>query len=124
MAVGWRVVGGPLGTSPTLLDMNQHNLTPALAEARLADLQRAAAHSTATVPRRHLRAVALLALAATAALAPTGALAKPAHDPATPANAHAGAVYRDGNQSATLASITFTNPLGRSRGPGTGGGQL
>jgi hypothetical protein len=46
-------------------------LTQALAEARVADLHRAATHSTATVlprrHRRHLRALALLGLAATAA---------------------------------------------------------
>jgi hypothetical protein len=106
--------------------MNNHNITLALAEARIADLQRAAAtHSTATVrPRRHrrrLRALALLGTAATAALAalaPTGALAQPAHDAATPANApHVDAIHRNHNPSATRPSITFTNPLGRSRGP-------
>jgi hypothetical protein len=72
--------------------MHNHNIALALADARVADLQRAATHSTATVPprhhRRHLRALALLGLAATAALAalaPTGALARPPHDTATPA---------------------------------------
>jgi hypothetical protein len=57
--------------------MYHHNITLALAEARVADLQRAATHSTATAPpRRHLRALALLGLSATAALATTGALAQ------------------------------------------------
>jgi hypothetical protein len=76
--------------------MHSHNIALALADARVADLQRPATHSTATVTprrqRRHLRALALLGLAATAALAafaPTGALAQPTHDAATPANAPA-----------------------------------
>jgi hypothetical protein len=44
------------------------------------------------------------------ALAPTaGALARPA---------------RDRHPRATAAAITFTNPLGRSRGPGAGAGLL
>jgi hypothetical protein len=74
--------------------MYQHNIALALADARVADLQRAATHSTATVPprrhSRHLRALAVLGLAATVALvalAPTGALARPLEDAATPANA-------------------------------------
>jgi hypothetical protein len=54
-----------------------HPHTIALAEARIAELQRAAIHSTATVPRRRhhrgRRALVLLGLAATAALAPAGA---------------------------------------------------
>lgn len=72
--------------------MHPHNITLALAEASIADLQRAATHNTATgPPRRHLRAPALVGLAATAgltALAPTGALAQPMRDAATPATAH------------------------------------
>ena len=108
--------------------MYHRNIARALVEARVADLQRAATHSTATVPprrhRRHLRALALLGLAATAALAPTGALAMPTHDAATPTNAHVDTVYQDHNPSATRPSITFNNPLGRSRGPGAGAGLL
>ena len=72
--------------------MHSHHIALALADARVADLQRAATHSTATMPprrhRRHLRALALIGLAATtvlAALAPTGALARPPYDAATPA---------------------------------------
>ena len=70
--------------------MYPHNIALALADARVADLQRAATHGTATVPprrHRHLRVLALLGLAATAALAlaPTGAFARPPHDAATPA---------------------------------------
>jgi hypothetical protein len=64
-----------------------HTITLALADARVADLQRAATHGTATVAprrhRRHLRGLTLLGLAATAALAafaPTGALARTPHD--------------------------------------------
>jgi hypothetical protein len=56
---------------PTLLGMNQHNLTPALAVRRAADVQRAARHSTATLPpRRHLHALALLGLIVAAVTAP------------------------------------------------------
>jgi hypothetical protein len=54
---------------------------------------------------------AALGLAAIAALTSTGALAKPIDPVATRATAHAGA-------------IIFTNPLGRSRGPGAGAGLL
>ena len=108
--------------------MHSHHIALAIADARVADLQRAATHSTATAPpRRHRRTLALLGLAATAALsalAPTGALAQPIHDTATPANAHAEAVHRDHSPTATRQSITFTNPLGRSRGPGAGAGLL
>jgi len=37
---------------------------------------------------------------------------------------HAPAVARDHHPRATPAAITFTNPLGRSRGPGAGAGLL
>jgi hypothetical protein len=74
--------------------MYLHNIALALADTRVADLQGATTHSTATAPpcrqRRQVRALALLGLAATAALAalaPTGALAQPTHDAAGPANA-------------------------------------
>ena len=73
---------------------------------------------------QHNTALALAALAAIAAGAPAGALAQPPHDPATPAKAHAKAVHRHHNPSATRPSITFTNPLGKSRGPGAGAGLL
>jgi hypothetical protein len=75
------------------VDMHNHNIALALADARVAELHRATTYSTATVPpRRHFRALALLALAATAALAalaPTGALARPPQDTATPADQRA-----------------------------------
>ena len=66
-----------------------HNHNTALADAHVADVQNARTHSTATVPprrhRRNFRVLAVVGLAATAALAPTGALARPSHDTATPA---------------------------------------
>jgi hypothetical protein len=108
--------------------MYHRTIARALVAARVADLQRAATHSTATVPprrhRRNLRALALIGLAATAALAPTGTLAQPAHAAAAPASAYVGTVDQDHNPSSTRPSITFTNPLGRSRGPGAGAGLL
>ena len=105
--------------------MNQHNLTPALAEARAADAQRAAHHSTATVPpRRHLHALVLLGLIVAAITAPTSAFAVPMRDAATPADAKAGSVRPDDQRSVRYPSITFTNPLHRSRGPGAGAGLL
>jgi hypothetical protein len=73
--------------------------------------------------RRSLRALAL-GLAAIAALMPAGALAQPIHDAAAPDKAQADAVHRHHGPSATRPSITFTNPLGRSRGPGAGAGLL
>jgi hypothetical protein len=91
--------------------MHSHHIALALAEARCADLQRAATHGTSTVPprrhRRHLRALALLGLAVTAtlaALAPTGALAHPMYDAAPPARAHA---------SQRTANITAAELAGR-----------
>jgi hypothetical protein len=127
-----------LAPSPRLLDdstaeaqeatMYHHNVAPALPETRIADLQSAATHSgsTASPRRRHRRRVRAVALglAAIAAVAPAGALAQPTHDAATPPEAHADAVHRDHSPTATRQSITFTNPLGRSRGPGAGAGLL
>jgi hypothetical protein len=104
--------------------MYHHSIALGLAEARVADLRSAAVQSSSTAwTRRRLRALAL-ALAAIAALAPTGALARPMHDAAAPARAHAEGVHRHHNPSATRRPITFTNPLGRSRGPGAGAGLL
>jgi hypothetical protein len=92
MAAGWRAVGGRLPALTTVSTMHSPNIALALADARVADLQRASTHTTATMPprchRRPLRALALLGLAATAALAvlaPTGAFARPMEDVATPA---------------------------------------
>jgi hypothetical protein len=72
-------------------------------------------------PHQRLRALAL-ALAAITALTPAAALAQPTDNVPKPANGHAQAVDRHHRPHATLGSITFTNPLGRSRGPGAGGG--
>jgi hypothetical protein len=80
-------------------------------------------NSTASRTGHRLRALAL-GVTATAALAPAAALAQPAYDPATPANKSTDAVHHDHIRSATPGSITFTNPLGRSRGPGAGAGLL
>jgi hypothetical protein len=105
--------------------MYHHRVTLALAQARLADLQGSAAYSGPTSSPRHRRLRALaLGLAAIAALMPAGALAQPIHDAAAPAKAQADAVHRHHAPSATRPSITFTNPLGRSRGPGAGAGLL
>jgi hypothetical protein len=105
--------------------MYHHSIALALAEARVADLQNAAAHreSTASPRRRRLRAVAV-GLAAIAALTPASALAQPAHDAATPARADIDAAHRHHPPSVVGPSITFTNPLARSRGPGAGAGLL
>jgi hypothetical protein len=108
--------------------MHHHTIALALAEARAADLRTAATQSgsTASPRRRHRRSLRALALglAAIAALMPAGALAQPIHDAAAPDKAQAGAVHRHHAPSATRPSITFTNPLGRSRGPGAGAGLL
>jgi hypothetical protein len=69
------------------------------------------------------RALAL-GLVAIVALAPAGALAQPIQDAATPAKAEAAAGHRHHKPTVARASITFTNPLGRSRGPGAGAGSL
>jgi hypothetical protein len=76
----------------------------------------------ATMHHHHSIATAL-ALTAIVTLAPAEALAQPAHDAAAAANARADTVHRH-HPSATRPSITFTNPLGRSRGPGAGAGLL
>ena len=108
--------------------MHHHNIALALPEAHIADLQSTAGQSGSTASsrrrqRRRVRALAL-GLAAIAALTPAGALAQPIHDAATPAKTRADAVHRHHDPSATRTSITFTNPLGRSRGPGAGAGLL
>ena len=107
--------------------MYNHHITRAVADARVADLHRAATHSTATMPprrhRRHLRALALLGLAATAALAtlaPTGAPARPLHDAATPANvssAPADEPQRPAAQEQYYSSYADPQPLTAPRLP-------
>jgi len=108
--------------------MYHHSIALALAEARVADLQNAAHRESTASPRRRRRrrrrrAVAL-GLAAIAALTPASALAQPTHDTATPASADIDAAHRHHPPSVMGPSITFTNPLGRSRGPGAGAGLL
>jgi len=82
-----------------------------------------------------LRRALILTSALAACAAPTasgrvadapvlGALAERAHDVGTSPNEHAPAVARDHHTRATPWDITFTNPLGRSRGPGAGAGWL
>jgi hypothetical protein len=72
--------------------MHSHHIALALADARVADLQRAAPHTPATAPaRRHRRTLALLGLvttAALAALAPTGAFARPIEAATPPPSSH------------------------------------
>jgi hypothetical protein len=72
------------------------------------------AGSISTTPRSARRCALAIAVAAIAAVAPSGALAQPAHQVRAAAN----------EVQPTPYSITFTNPLGRSRGPGAGGGLL
>jgi hypothetical protein len=108
--------------------MHHHDIALAVAEGRVADLRRVATHSgsTACLRRPHRRCLRALALGLVAipALLPAGALAQPMHDAAAPAKAQAKAVDWHRSPSATRPAITFTNPLGRSRGPGAGAGLL
>jgi hypothetical protein len=107
--------------------MDHHHITRAIAHAHVADMQRTAARTqpTAAVRPRHRRHAIIAALIAICALGPTpGALAQPAHDIDSATTKHATAVARNHHPRATPAKITFTNPLGRSRGPGAGAGLL
>ena len=106
--------------------MYHHSIALALAKAHMADLQKAAAHRSAVAPsrpRRRPRALAL-GLAAITVLWPAAALARPTDNGPAPASKHAQEVDRHHHANATPGSITFTNPLGRSRGPGAGAGLL
>ena len=103
-----------------------HHISRQIAEAHTADVQRTQTRRTSSASsrlRRRLRTLALV-VAAVAALAPAGAVAQPAHDDTTLANSPTDAVHHDHTRSATVWSITFTNPLHRSRGPGAGAGLL
>ena len=103
-----------------------HHITRQLAGAQTADVQRTKTRRTSTASsrlRQRGRTLAL-AVAAVAALAPTGAPAQPAHDDTGPANSPVEAVHHDHTRSVTVRSITFTNPLHRSRGRGAGAGLL
>jgi hypothetical protein len=107
--------------------MYHQQITRALAEAQVADMQRTAARNRRTAPvrprhRPHAIAAALIAIGA---LLPTaGALARPAYDIGTGTGKHATPIARDHHPRANPGTITFTNPLGRSRGPGAGAGLL
>jgi hypothetical protein len=79
-------------------------------------------HSAPPRHRRHTMAAALFTIGALAPAA--GALAQPAYDAGTSTNGYATAVPRDQHSRATPAAITFTNPLGNSRGSGAGAGLL
>jgi hypothetical protein len=148
--------------------MYHHHITRAIAQARVADMQRTVARTqpTAAIGPRHRRHAIVTALIALCALLPTaGALSQPAHDVGSATTKHATAVASDNDLAeppwaralrirseglnrlyglgdwagrpqpattvarkhhprATPGAITFTNPLGRSRGPGTGAGRL
>jgi hypothetical protein len=103
-----------------------HHVTRQTTEGQTADVQRTQTRRTSTASsrlRQRLRTLALL-VAAGAALAPAGAVAQPAHDDTMLANSPSAAVHHDHTRGATVRSITFTNPLHRSRGPGAGAGLL
>jgi hypothetical protein len=103
-----------------------NDISRQIAEAQTADAQRTRPRRTSTAwcPLRQRLRMLPLVVAAIAALAPAGALAQPAHDDTGLANSPTDAVHHDHTRSATVWSITFTNPLHRSRGPGAGAGLL
>jgi hypothetical protein len=117
--------------------MYHHHITRAIAETHAGDPQRTAARNrpTGLVRSRHRRRAIVAALVAIGALAPTaGALAQPADSVIAKGQSHDEQVTRVTPQElaaacgtdvpATPGTITFTNPLGRSRGPGAGAGLL
>src|SRR5690242_9875001 len=105
--------------------MYRPHITRSIAGVRVADLRPTAARDRPTTPARprhqlHVRAAVLIAIGA---LAPaTGALAQPAGDAGLSTVQHATAVALNHHRRATPGPITFTNPLGRTRGPGAGAG--
>jgi len=73
----------------------------------------------------HIARALAAALIAIGALWPAaGAIAQPTHDIAPSTSKHATPIARDHHPRAAPGTITFTNPLGRSRGPGAGAGLL
>jgi hypothetical protein len=101
--------------------------TPTVLAPRRARLANGAlSEPTASVRPRHRRRATAAALIALGALTPTaGALAQPARDIGSATTKPATAVARDHHHPrARPGAITFTNPLGRSRGPGAGAGLL
>lgn len=125
--------------------MYHHHITRAIGQAHAADMQRTAARTrpTAAVRPRHRRHAIVAALVAICALAPTAdALAQPADSVTAKRQSYAEQIAKLTPQELAAASgtdvraafgtdvratrdmITFTNPLGRSRGPGAGAGLL
>jgi hypothetical protein len=107
--------------------MCHHHITRAIAEARAADMQQTAARTqpTAAVRPRCRRHAIVPALIAICALVPNaGALAQPAYDIGSATTTHARTVALNHHPRATPGTITFANPLDRSRGPGAGAGML
>jgi hypothetical protein len=107
--------------------MYHHHITRAIAEARVADMQRPAARTQPAAALRpdHRRHAIVAAVIAICALVPTaGALAQPPHDIGSATIKHATAGARHHHPRATPGEITFSNPLGGSRGPGAGAGLL
>jgi hypothetical protein len=77
------------------------------------------------ITRTLAEATVAAALITIGGLAPAaGALAQPTHDAGTSTNERPAAVARDHHPRMAPGTITFTNPLARSRGPGTGAGLL
>jgi hypothetical protein len=119
----------PLTTTTTAQEaaMYHQHITRALAEADVAGEQLPAARwrPTASVRPRHRQRALAAALVAIGTLSPApSALAQPARDAGTSMNQQATLVARDHRPRGTLGTITLTNPLGRSRGPGAGAGLL
>lgn len=106
MGPQWALVGAAWAATATVADTRPH---PAVATSR-------------ECPMR----IARLSTGALTAVLVSGALAAGAHAvPADPATRHAPArATRHVRPGRSRSPITFTNPLGRSRGPGAGGGLL
>jgi hypothetical protein len=107
--------------------VNHDNVTLALAQAPAFDPHKAAANSAFTKSPRPVTAGAFAPSPWAGPRWPPSRPPAPSpspHDLVTPANENATAVHRHHSLSATHPSITFTNPLGRSRGPSAGAGLL
>jgi hypothetical protein len=107
--------------------MCHHHITRAIAQVRAADMQQTAARTqpTAAVRPRCRRHAIVAALIPICALVPNaGALAQPTRDIGSATTKHARAVAHNHHPGAKPGTITFTNPLDRPRGPGTGAGML
>jgi hypothetical protein len=102
-----------------------HNVTRAPGEAYEPHVPPTGTSNTLT-GSAHPRSLAIaVALIATGILAPaTCALARPAHDIGVSTYERAATADARDHLLAAPAAITFTNPLGRSRGRGAGAGLL